>query len=137
MTAFVLDASTALGWILDRPVPAAASHARDLIVAGAVPVVPSLWAQEVSNGIVMAERRGRLTTVQVAAIAIDIEELLQIAEVEAFVARPVTLIDLAQRTGLTVYDVTYLELASRRRLALATLDDKLREAAKRATLSLI
>ena len=36
---------------------------------------------------------------------------------------------LADRFGLTVYDATYLELAQRRSLPLATLDKPLREAA--------
>jgi predicted nucleic acid-binding protein len=36
---------------------------------------------------------------------------------------------LAERHGLTVYDVAYLEIASRRKIALATLDRQLRAAA--------
>ena len=47
------------------------------------------------------------------------------------------LIETARRTGLTVYDAAYLELAARRRLPLATLDDKMREAARRVGLELI
>jgi len=137
LTSFVLDASTALGWLLDRPIPARASQARNLIIAGATPVVPPLWQQEVSNGVVMAERRGRLTAGQVATLAADLEEFLQAVEVDSFRVQPTTLIETAQRNQLTAYDATYLELASRRRLPLATLDDKLREAARRAGLTLI
>ena len=51
--------------------------------------------------------------------------------------RASVLIETARRTSLTVYDATYLELASRRKLPLATLDDKLREATRRAGLELI
>lgn len=137
MKAFVLDASTALGWMLDRPVPAGASQARNLIMAGATPVVPALWRHEVSNGIVMAERRGRLTAGQVATLAADLEEFLQVVEVDSLLVRVSVLIETAQRTHLTVYDAAYLELASRRRLPLATLDEKLREAARRDGLALI
>jgi predicted nucleic acid-binding protein len=36
---------------------------------------------------------------------------------------------LAERHGLTVYDAAYLEIASRREIALATLDRQLRAAA--------
>ena len=39
---------------------------------------------------------------------------------------------LARRHGLTAYDAIYLELASRERRALATLDKRLRRAAKAA-----
>ena len=137
MKAFVLDASAALGWILDRPVHPRASHARMLITAGSTPVIPTLWLQEVSNAIVIAERRGRLTAAQVRALAADLEDFLQVAEVDSLRVRPTILIETAQRTLLSVYDATYLELASRRRLALATLDEKLQEASQRAGLTLI
>lgn len=137
MTSFVLDASIALGWMLDRPVPPRAAQARSLILNGATPVLPPLWHQEISNGVVMAERRGRLTADQVATLAADLESFLQVVEVDAIPVRPATLIETARRAQLTACDATYLELATRRRLALATLDDKLREAARRAGLTLI
>jgi predicted nucleic acid-binding protein len=137
LKALVLDASAALGWILDRPVPSSASQARSLIIAGATPLIPSLWLQEVSNAFVVAERRGRLTAGQVRTLAADLEDFLQKVEIDPLRVRPSVLIDMAQRTLLAVYDATYLELALRRRVPLATLDEKLREAALRAGLAVI
>lgn len=137
MKAFVLDASTTLGWMLDRPVPAGASRARNLIIAGATPVVPPLWRLEVSNAIVMSERRGRLDANQVKTLAADLEEFLLAVEIDSLLVLASVLIETAQRNHLTVYDAAYLELASRRRIPLATLDDKLREAAQHAGLALI
>ena len=136
MKEFVLDASTALGWMLDRPVPANASQTRKLIIAGATPIVPALWIQEVSNAIVMAERRRRLTAGQVTTLTADLEDFLEVVEFDPIRVRASVLIETAQRTHLTVYDATYLELASRRRVPLATLDDRLREAARRHGLEL-
>jgi len=40
--------------------------------------------------------------------------------------------DLATKHGLSVYDAAYLELAQRRKLALACKDEKLRQAARRS-----
>jgi len=137
LTDFVLDASTALGWMLDRPVPAGAAQARKLILAGATPVVPALWCHEVCNAFVMADRRGRITAAQVRTLAADLEEFMQAVKPDPLPARATALIDTAQRTRLTVYDAAYLELASRLRLPLATLDDQLREAARHAGLALI
>jgi predicted nucleic acid-binding protein len=137
LKAFVLDASTALGWMLDRPVLARASQSRNLILAGATPVVPAIWRQEVCNAIVMAERRRRLTALEVATVAADLEEFLQVIEVDTMLVGVSVLIETARRTRLTVYDATYLELALRRRLPLGTLDDQLREAARRDGLALI
>jgi predicted nucleic acid-binding protein len=137
LRAFVLDASITLGWMLDRPVPARASLARRLIIAGEVPVVPILWRHEVSNAVVMSERRGRLTAGQIKTLTADLEEFSDRLEVDPLNVRVSILIETARRTNLTVYDAAYLELAARRRLPLATLDDKLREAARRAALELI
>jgi predicted nucleic acid-binding protein len=137
LRAFVLDASITLGWTLDRPVPVRAALARRLITAGAIPVVPTLWRHEVSNAVVMSERRGRLTAGQVRTLTADLEEFSAGVEVEPLNAGISVLIETARRTNLTVYDAAYLELAARRRLPLATLDDKLREAARQAGLELI
>lgn len=137
MKAFVLDASITLGWMLDRPAPPRASLARRLITAGDVPVVPILWRHEVSNAVVMSERRGRLTAGQVKALTADLEEFSDGVEVDPVNVRISVLIETARRMNLTVYDAAYLELAARRRLPLATLDDKLREAAGQAGVELI
>jgi predicted nucleic acid-binding protein len=137
LRAFVLDASVTLGWMLDRPVPPRAALARRLITAGEVPVVPILWRHEVSNAVVMAERRGRLTAGQVKTLTADLEEFSDGVEVDPASARISVLIETARRANLTVYDAAYLELAARRNLPLATLDDKLREAARQAGLDLI
>jgi len=137
LRAFVLDASITIGWMIDRPVPARASLARRLVISGQTPVVPALWNHEVSNAVVMAARRGRLTADQFKTLADDLEELSDVVEMDPLNVRPTTLIEMARRTNLTAYDATYLELASRRRLPLATLDDQLREAARRAGLALI
>ncbi|MGO9268872.1 MAG: type II toxin-antitoxin system VapC family toxin [Terriglobia bacterium] len=137
MRAFVLDASITIGWMIDRPVPARASVARQLVISGETPVVPVLWNHEVSNAVVMAERRGRLTADQVKTLAGDLEELSDVLEIDPLNVRPTALIETARRTNLTVYDAAYLELALRRRLPLATLDDQLREAARRAGVALI
>lgn len=123
--------------MIDRPVPARASLARRLVISGQTPVVPALWNHEVSNAVVMAARRGRLTADQFKTLADDLEELSDVVEMDPLNVRPTTLIEMARRTNLTAYDATYLELASRRRLPLATLDDQLREAARRAGLALI
>jgi len=137
LKALVLDASATLGWILDRPVPPTSSRARSLIASKALGVVPSLWLQEVANAIVIAERRGRLTAGQVRTLAADLEDLLQVVEVDSVRVRPAVLMEAAQQNFLTAYDATYLELASRRRLPLATVDDKLRDAARRVGVVLI
>lgn len=129
MAAFVLDASVALAWML--PDEANATEARRLIDAvveeGAV--APAHWRLEVGNGLLMAERRGRvrdgtadalLGRLAALPIALDPE-----TAVRAWDAAP----PLVRRHGLSLYDAAYLELAIRKGLALATFDAALRRAA--------
>ena len=134
MRAFVLDASVALAWLVDDPVPSYALRIRDLMAAGKNAFVPSLWVLEMANGLVMAERHGKLTAVQVdqglrhleavVAAAIEIDSPAVPTIREAFVP--------AYAHQLTAYDAVYLELARREGLPLATLDKRLRTAAAKA-----
>ena len=100
-------------------------------------VVPALWLFETLNGLEIMRRRRRLDS-QTLADAMLVLSLLPI-EIEAadFEQYAATLLPLAQEHGLTVYDAAYLELAKRRRLPLATLDDALRKAAKKVKVRLI
>jgi predicted nucleic acid-binding protein len=65
----VLDASLTLAWAL----PDEASAYSDAVlvrVAEFSAVVPGLWLHEVSNGLLMAQRRGRYTAAQ-RAVFVD------------------------------------------------------------------
>lgn len=124
----VLDASLTLAWALPDE---ASAYADDILkrTASGKAWVPALWPHEVANGLLMAQRRGRLTTAQRIAF---IEELLKLPiEVEH---RPATTvfdaqIPLAEQQGLTAYDAAYLDLALRKGAPLATQDKALRAAA--------
>jgi predicted nucleic acid-binding protein len=92
--------------------------------------VPSLWKLEVANALQIAVRRGRhvaefrdgaLADLALLAIQVDPE-----TDRQAWSAT----LRLAEKHRLTTYDAAYLELALRRRLPLATLDQELRAAAE-------
>lgn len=134
--ALVLDASLALSWAL----PDEASKYSDAMldkVAVTGAVVPGLWAHEMANGLLMAQKRGRLTTAQRMAF---VEQLLRLSiEMETSSARSV--LDgqaaLAERYGLTAYDAAYLDLALRRGMPLATQDKAMKIAANKAGVALV
>jgi predicted nucleic acid-binding protein len=135
---FVLDASVALAWFLDRPTAQYALHVRELLLHGSRAVVPALWRLEIANGFVMAERRGTLTSS-------DITEALQNLDVviaqaiensqDSFSMR--RLLHTAREFRLTAYDASYLETALRQALPLATLDRQLLSAASRAGIEIV
>jgi predicted nucleic acid-binding protein len=90
-------------------------------------VVPSLWWFELRNVLVVSERRGRITEQETSEFLQEISHL-------AIIDRSpdeVSIMALARRHRLSVYDAAYLELALRERAPLATLDAALADAARR------
>jgi predicted nucleic acid-binding protein len=123
---FVLDASIAASWAFaDEDHPTAMLALECLRTDAAL--VPGLWWFEVRNTLIMSERRGRLTEADTAAFLRALARLgvaIDRAPDEAAV------LALCRRHRLTVYDASYLELARRENLKLATLDGDLIRAAQ-------
>ena len=95
--------------------------------------VPSLWCFEIRNLLIISERRKRTTaTDSMAFLRIPGTFPIEIDESPSEVA----IFDFARKYQLSFYDATYLELANRRRLPLATLDKALRVAAENAGVTL-
>ncbi|OFW49949.1 MAG: hypothetical protein A2146_00630 [Actinobacteria bacterium RBG_16_67_10] len=127
----VIDASVTLAWCLRDE---ASDYANTILdrVANEGAVVPAHWPLEVANGLLVAERRGRLEADLVdeigrtlAALAVDI--------------RPVELstafwgvLQAARKHGLSEYDAAYLDLSATRELPLATIDARLLAAAQQS-----
>lgn len=127
-TAFVVDASVSAAWFLPDEATAytrAALHA----TATSVVWVPMLWLPEMANLLRSAQRRRRITAAKRAELAAAAAALrLQVCR------DPVSLLTLdalAADHDLSAYDTCYLELALRRRLPLATLDQDLLAAMQR------
>jgi predicted nucleic acid-binding protein len=131
----VLDASTAIGWMVDEPGPRISLTALHLLQSGTIGVVPDLWYYEISNALITAERRGRASQQVVSSHVSDIERLAAFLEVSP--TTPSALIAAARQSGLTAYDAAYFELALRRSLPLATLNNKMRAAAQKAGIELL
>lgn len=123
---FVLDSSIAGPWILaDEPSDVAARIAHRLLDEDAL--VPALWWYEVRNLLVVCERRRRLNRSDSDAF------LLQLSNYPIQVDTGFDwdhMMRLARKHQLTVYDASYLELAMRHAVPLATLDRALQRAAK-------
>lgn len=138
MRTFVLDASVALRWFLDRSVPSYAARIKQLLLGGSRALVPSLWHLEMANALAVAERRAVLASADVDKAADHIEQLLfQALDVDTAVVSVRQSLATARAVQLSAYDAVYLDLARRERLALATLDDRLRAAASRAGVTLV
>jgi predicted nucleic acid-binding protein len=71
----------------------------------------------------------------VSAHLSDVERLAAFLELSP--TTPSALAVAARHSGLTAFDAAYFELAMRRNLPLATLDDQLRAAAQKAGIELL
>ncbi len=90
-------------------------------------IAPWLFWAEIRNILVMNERRSRITPTEADVTVAALEKLRITLDTAPSSA---TVMDLARRHRLTVYDALYLELAQRRGGALATLDGALAAAAR-------
>ncbi len=95
-------------------------------------MAPSLWPVELANALAMGERRKRITRSDtsrflalIAGLPIDIDSETPSRALDH-------VLPLARAFSLTAYDATYLDLAMREGLTLATLDVELRKAARKA-----
>ena len=120
--AFVLDASITACWAFDDEDHPDASLAFERMRAEDG-VVPCLWWFEVRNILIVNERRRRITESDTASFLRNLS-LLRIRVDRSPDENAV--LRLARTHRLSVYDATYLELAQREGLPLATLDADLR-----------
>jgi predicted nucleic acid-binding protein len=131
LTEIVVDASTALAWCF----PDETSEHADAILAaleGKTILVPAVWGLEIANAVLVGERSKRLRQPEIRRFTTLLQSLPVVQD-----ARPVTayiseVLPVAREYSLTAYDAGYLELSMRHSAPLATLDAKLKRAARRA-----
>lgn len=130
----VLDASAVMAWFVQRSDPDEAALADEILsnVEHDEAVVPALWFIEVVNGLLVAERNRRSGRSEASRFLAELGAM-PIAEDRV---RPSAIqgeiLALARMNGLTSYDAVYLELVLRTGRTLATFDQKLAEAARKA-----
>jgi predicted nucleic acid-binding protein len=129
---WVLDSSIALALALPDETSEQADHFFGRVKSGSVLWVPALWWYEMANALIGAQRRKRLTDTDRMRL-IELYRLLPI-QTDTFLDSDAThrFQTLAMEHELSAYDAAYLELAQRKGLGLATLDQRLQLAARRA-----
>ena len=133
MTPFVLDASLAMSWCFaDETTPYTQGVLAGLRTTYAV--VPALWPFEITNVLAINERKRRITQEQsdaflatLAALSIRVDPPIGAAD----------LLVLTRKHGLTAYDASYLEVAIRTGLPIATLDKELLRASAQVNVNAV
>jgi predicted nucleic acid-binding protein len=133
---FVLDASVAMRWLFPDGKPAERAYALKVLAAlqraETSALVPVTWGLEVSNVLARAEAKGLVREVQSEAFLEMLEAMDIGADRATFSRALLDTLQIARRYRLSAYDASYLELAVREGLPLATLDEGLQKAARKA-----
>ena len=127
---FIVDASVGFAWVYQGQATPETDRLLNDVAAGATVVVPALWFLEMSNVLLVAQRRHRLTAGQRKAAMEKLTAMQLTVDEEGSRNAFGKTSELAEQYGLSIYDATYLELALRRSLPLASRDEALRNAAK-------
>jgi len=133
----VIDASLALSWCFPDESTSYSKSVLSVLELDTEAVVPSLWLLEIVNTMVVAERRKRITYEQAEEFLDALDGLDVIVEPTDSSLAFNDVYALARQHNLTAYDAAYLELAIRKGLPLASLDEALKKAALASNVKLV
>ena len=132
----VIDASVTMTWLLGDAKAPDQAYASTVLAAMAgsatAATVPVTWGLEVANVLARSEARGFTSEAQSEAFLEMLASLAIEPDSSTFANALSTTLQLARRYGLSAYDASYLEVALRLGLPLATLDGELIRAARNA-----
>lgn len=126
----VVDASVTLDWLLESERSSYAAGVFGYIVRDGG-VAPSIWPSEVTNGFLKALRRNRANIEEIERSFIVLASTNVRIDTFTDMEAMRTWFRLGNEYDLTSYDASYVDLALRERVPLATNDEKMRAAAKK------
>jgi len=127
---FVVDNSVVMSWCFKDETNNYADIVLNRLTEAAA-VVPSIWPLEVVNVLLVAERQKRLSDSDSIRFITLLSQLPIVVEHERSEMMMKEFLVLAMANNLSSYDTSYLHLAMRKGFPIATLDNKLIEAARR------
>lgn len=127
-TRFVVDNSVVMAWCFEDEGNGYAIGVLENLESGEA-YVPGIWPLQVGNVLLVAERKKRLSRASVVRFLALLGGLPIIVEQETPERMLKEIVSLAREQGLSTYDASYLDLAMRLDLPLATQDASLAKAA--------
>ena len=127
----VIDASVALAWCFPDE---ATDYADGVLVAldGRTAMVPAIWSVEITNALLVGERRKRIRQPEVRRFVELLKGLSILEDGQPFADTVSNILPLAREHDLSAYDAAYLDVAVRHGAPLATLDKALQKAGRAA-----
>jgi predicted nucleic acid-binding protein len=133
---FVVDNSVVMSWCFKEETNKYADTVLDMLTE-ATAAVPSLWPLEVVNVLLVAERQKRISESDSIRFITLLAQLPIVVEHERPENMMKEFLAFARANNLSSYDASYLSLAVRKGFPIATLDNKLIEAARRIDVPII
>jgi predicted nucleic acid-binding protein len=133
---FVIDTSVVMSWCFKDETNRYADGILDFLEE-ATAMAPSIWPLEVGNVLLVAERKKRLSEADSMRFVTLLSELPIIVEQEPPERMMHKVLMLAREHKLSSYDASYLDLAMRKGLSIATIDKNLVAAAKRSQVPIV
>ncbi len=134
--ALVVDSSITVAWCFTDEMTSATNEIQDRLAVEPA-LVPEHWCLEVANALLVSERRKRIVMTDVSQFLAALGHLLIQVDDQLSSRSFDHILPLSRTHNLTTYDAAYLDLAIRRGLPLASLDDDLRRAAKKVGVKLL
>jgi predicted nucleic acid-binding protein len=128
---FVVDNSVVMAWCFSDEANPYANNVLGCLGKHEA-VVPAIWPLEVGNVLAVAGRRHRIDEAEATRFLELLGQLPLICEPESPSRMLGEVLALAREYRLSTYDASYLDLAMRSGLPIATRDEALTKAAKRA-----
>lgn len=133
---FIIDNSVVMSWCFKDETNKYTDAILDRL-AKATAYVPAIWPLEVSNVLLVAERRKRLSQSDSSRFILLLSELPIIVEQESPERMFSEILALAREHKLSSYDASYLDLAMRRGLPIASTDKNILTAAKKSKVPIV
>ena len=133
---FVIDNSVVMTWCFKEENSQYSDFILDKLER-ATAFVPSIWPLEITNVLLVAERKKRIGEADSARFTALLTELPIIVDQESPDRMLKEIFALARKHKLSSYEASYLDLAMKKGLPIATLDKSLLAAAKRSKVPIL
>ena len=133
---FVIDTSVVMTWCFKDEASQYADSILDSLEQYTA-LAPSIWPLEVGNVLLVAERKDRLSEAASIRFVALLSELPISVDQEPPERMIKEIFALAREHKLSTYDASYLDLAMKKGIPIATLDNRLISVAKRSNISIM
>jgi predicted nucleic acid-binding protein len=133
---FVVDNSVVMAWCFEDE---SSNYADQVLerLALSQGFVPAIWPLEVRNMLLVAEKKNRIGEADSIRFIELLNQLPIIVEQESPERMTREIFALARTHNVSSYNASYLDLAMRKELPIATLDKNLSDAARRSNVPLL